>query len=43
MADREKAFGFIPTNPKVNNERLGEGVFYLSTVDKMWRRQYERF
>ncbi|EAR84420.2 hydroxymethylglutaryl-CoA synthase (macronuclear) [Tetrahymena thermophila SB210] len=43
MAEREKAFGFLPSNPKVNFERLGEGVFFLSSVDKMWRRQYERY
>lgn len=27
---------------KVNFNRLSEGVFYLSSVDNMWRRQYQR-
>lgn len=40
MALREKAFGFVPSSPIVNFDRIEPGTYYLSSVDSMWRREY---
>lgn len=42
MEQRQVAFGTKNFKPAVNMDHLEDGAFYLSEVDNMWRRKYER-